>query len=227
METITKNAVVTENDDYTETKGETISKLLWWVFGITGVRFLFCVYELMGGYVPVPNMGNQAVYLLISIFSTVTVIMLGKYHKLYKIGGIFAAAGCVAKLILPLVKAALPPATSFLDFLSEPTHPIYKLFNSLSIDMPVFASILVGTAHMLFSKHMNEKIRKGWGIALIAYAVIYFASNIGNTVNLFVPQISIYTSLLNRIIQTLVIPAIYAVQVVLLYFMAKKAKEIE
>jgi hypothetical protein len=93
--------------------------------------------------------------------------------------------------------------------------------------MPVFASILVGTAHMLFSKHMNEKIRKGWGIALIAYVVIYFASNIGNTVNLFVPQISIYTSLLNRIIQTLVIPAIYAVQVVLLYFMAKKAKEIE
>lgn len=227
METITKNAVVTENNDYTETKGETISKLLWWVFGITGVRFLFCVYELMGGYVPVPNMGNQAVYLLISIFSTVTVIMLGKYHKLYKIGGIFAVAGCAAKLILPLVKAVLPSATSFLDFLSEPTHPIYTLVKSLSIDMPVFASLLVGTAHLLFSQHMNEKIRKGWGIALIAYAVIYFASNIGNTVNLFVPEISIYTSLLNRIIQTLVIPAIYAVQVVLLYFMAKKAKEIE
>lgn len=225
METITKNAVVTENNDYTETKGETISKLLWWVFGITGVRFLFCVYELMGGYVPVPNMGNQAVYLLISIFSTVTVIMLGKYHKLYKIGGIFAAAGCAAKLILPLVTSALPPATSFLDFLSEPTHPMYKLFNSLSIYLPITASLLVGTAHMLFSKQMNEKIRKGWGIALIAYAVIFIVSHTCNTLQLmFDIRISF---IVNRIIELFVIPTIYALQVVLLYFMAKKAKEID
>ena len=225
METITKNAVVTENNDYTETKGETISKLLWWVFGITGVRFLFCIYELMGGYVPVPNMGNQAVYLLISIFSTVTVIMLGKYHKLYKISGIFAAAGCAAKLILPLVTAALPPATSFLDFLSEPTHPMYKLFNSLSIYLPITASLLVGTAHMLFSKHMNEKIRKGWGIALIAYVVIFIVSHTCNILQLmFDIRISF---IVNRIIELFVIPIIYAVQVVLLYFMAKKAKEID
>ena len=225
METITKNAVVTENNAYTQTKGEIISKLLWWMFGITGVRFLFCVYELMGGYVPVPNMGNQAVYLLISIFSTVTVIMLGKYHKLYKIGGIFAAAGCAAKLILPLVKAVLPPATSFLDFLSEPTHPMYKLFNSLSIYLPITASLLVGTAHMLFSKQMNEKIRKGWGIALIAYVVIFIVSHTCNTLQLmFDIRISF---IVNRIIELFVIPAIYAVQVVLLYFMAKKAKEID
>lgn len=225
METITKNAIVTENNAYTQTKGETISKLLWWVFGITGVRFLFCIYELMGGYVPVPNMGNQAVYLLISIFSTVTVIMLGKYHKLYKIGGIFAAAGCAAKLILPLVTAALPPATSFLDFLSEPTHPMYKLFNSLSIYLPITASLLVGTAHMLFSKQMNEKIRKGWGIALIAYVVIFIVSHTCNTLQLmFDIRISF---IVNRIIELFVIPTIYALQVVLLYFMAKKAKEID
>ena len=33
--------------------------------------------------------------------------------------------------------------------------------------------------------------------------------------------------IVNRIIELFVIPAIYAIQVVLLYFMAKKAKEIE
>ena len=37
----------------------------------------------------------------------------------------------------------------------------------------------------------------------------------------------IYATMELVILATLVIPAIYAVQVVLLYFMAKKAKEIE
>ena len=230
METNT-NAVVMENTDYADTKGEKISKLLWWTLGIAGARLLFKIYELTGGYVPVPNMGNEAVYLLISVFSTVTLITLGKYHKLYKIGGIIAAVGCVAKIVLPFVTASLPPATDFLSFLSEPTDPMYKLINSLSTYLPIIASIIVGAAHTLFSNPMNEKISKGWKIALIAYIAIYVINKLYMLFSLYIiPRYPEFSPMIYSIVIGLseaVILAIYALQVVLLYFMATKAKEIE
>ena len=65
------NVIINEDNDYKDTKGEKISKLLWWLLGVTAARLIFSFYESTGGYVPVPNVGNQAVYWLFSAVSAV------------------------------------------------------------------------------------------------------------------------------------------------------------
>lgn len=224
--------VVTTNEtDYQETKGECIIRLLWWLIGLTAARLVFHIYELTGGYVPVPNFGNQAVYLLISAVATVILISLGKYGKFYKISGILAAVSCVTKLILPFAWDIFSNPESFLDYISQPKHPIYRLLSTASTYLPIVASVLVGIAHMKFSKPLNEKISKGWKIALIAYIAIFVIEQLYITFRLFFnPDNADFLSMINNIrigLSEAVILAEYAFQIVLLYFMAKKSKEIK
>ena len=225
--------------DYQETKGEIISKLLWWLIGLTAARLVFHIYELTGGYVPVPNMGNQAVYLLFSAAATFVLISLGKYGKLYKICGILAAASCVTKLILPFTRGvfsnSIPnaDADNFLEMLNGLTQagPIYKLLSQISTWLPIIASVLVGIAHMKFSKPMDEKISKGWKIALIAYIAIFLLSEIYLVYKLYFPPYHTdFSMFLYKAVNGLaeaVILAEYAFQTFLLYRMAKKVKDIE
>lgn len=223
--------VTTNETDYQETKGECISKLLWWLLGVTAARLVFRIYEMTGGYVPVPNMGNQAVYLLFSAVATVILISLGKYGKLYKVCGILAAASCVTKLILPFAWDIFSNPTSFLDYISQPKHPIYRLLSTASTYLPIIASVLVGVAHMKFSKPLNEKISKGWKIALIAYIAIFVIEQLYMIFRLYFSSDNVdFLRMINTIrigLSEAVILAEYAFQIVLLYFMAKKSKEIK
>lgn len=226
--------IITANEtDYQETKGECISKLLWWLIGLTAARLVFHIYELTGGYVPVPNFGNQAVYLLISAVVAVVLILFGKHGKFYKISGILAAVSCVTKLILPFAWDIFsnPNPTSFLDFISEPTNPIYRLLSQINTWLPIIASVLVGIAHMKFSKPLNEKNSKGWKIALIAYIAIFVIEQLYMTFSLYFSSDNVdFLRMINTIrigLSEVVILAEYAFQIVLLYFMAKKSKEIK
>lgn len=224
--------IITANEtDYQETKGECISKLLWWLLGITAARLVFHIYELTGGYVPVPNFGNQAVCLLFSAVGAVVLILLGKYGKLYKVCGILAAASCVTKLILPFAWDIFSNPTSFLDFISEPTNPIYRLLSQINTWLPIIASVLVGIAHMKFSKSMDKKVSKGWKFALIAYIAIFVIEQLYMTFRLFFnPDNTDFLRMINTIrigLSEVVILAEYAFQIVLLYFMVKKSKKIK
>lgn len=225
--------ISTNETDYQETKGEIISKLLWWLLGVTAARLVFRIYEMTGGYVPVPNMGNQAVYLLFSAVAAVVLILLGKYGKLYKISGILAAASCVTKLILPFAWDIFsnPNPSNFLEFISPPTNPIYRLLSQISTWLPIIASVLVGIAHMKFSKPMDEKISKGWKIALIAYVAVFLLSEIYSVYQLYFPPYHTdFSMFLYKAVNGLteaVILAEYAFQTFLLYHMTKKVKDIK
>lgn len=231
--------VTTNETDYQETKGECISKLLWWLLGVTAARLVFRIYEMTGGYVPVPNMGNQAVYLLFSAVATVILISLGKYGKFYKISGMLMVAFFGVKLLMPFTRGwfsnPVPDADAdnFLEMLNGLTNagPIYKLLSQISTWLPIIASVLVGIAHMKFSKPLNEKISKGWKIALIAYIAIFVIEQLYMIFRLYFSSDNVdFLRMINTIrigLSEVVILAEYAFQIVLLYFMAKKSKEIK
>ncbi len=231
--------VTTNETDYQETKGECISKLLWWLLGVTAARLVFRIYEMTGGYVPVPNMGNQAVYLLFSAVATVILISLGKYGKFYKISGMLMVAFFGVKLLMPFTRGwfsnPVPDADAdnFLEMLNGLTQagPIYRLLSQTSIWLPIIASVLVGIAHMKFSKPLNEKISKGWKIALIAYIAIFLLSEIYSVYQLYFPPYHTdFSMFLYKAVNGLaeaVILAEYAFQTFLLYRMTKKVKDIE
>lgn len=234
------NVIVNENNDYEDTKGEKISKLLWWLLGVTAARLIFSFYEMTGGYVPVPNMGNQAVYWLFSAVAAVVLILLGKYGKFYKISGILTGASCVVQLIMPFTRGLFSnpvsnaDADNFLDMLNgltNATGPIYKLLNTLNPYLITAAFILTFIAHKTFSKPLDEKICKWWNIVLILYIVADVPYSIWQTISLFIgPATSeqdfkyIFSNFLYNLSKaSLYIKQIF--EVVLIFFMAKKSKE--
>ncbi len=229
------NVIVNENNDYADTKGEKISKLLWWLLGVTAARLLFSFYELTGGYVPVPNYGNQAVYWLFSVVAAIVLILLGKYGKFYRISGILMVAFFGVKLIMPFTRGwFLNPvpdadANNFLEMLNGLTQagPIYKLLNTLNPYLLTAAFILAFIAHKTFSKPLDEKISKGWMIALILHLGAIVVNYVYNTIYLMVGS---FPKLIHNSVDVITDfsnLAGLALQIVLLYFMAKKAKEIE
>lgn len=232
------NVIVNENNDYAETKGEKISKLLWWLLVVTAARLLFSFYEMTGGYVPVPNMGNQAVYLLFSAVAAVILILLGKYGKFYKISGILAGASCVVTLIMPFTRGVFSnpnlnaDADNFLDMLNGLTQagPIYKLLNTLNPYLITAAFVFMFIAHKTFSKPLEEKIAKWWNIVLILYIVADVPLRIWQTIALYIgPATSeqdfkyiFFHFLYNLSKISLYVKQVF--EVVLIFFMAKKSK---
>ncbi len=235
------NAIVDENNDYNDTKGERISKLLWWLFGVTAARLLFSFYEMTGGYVPVPNMGNQAVYLLFSAVAAVILILLGKYGKFYRISGILTGASCVMPLIMPFTRGLFSNPTlnadadNFLDMLNgltNATGPIYRLLNTLNPYLITAAFIFTFIAHKTFFKPLDEKICKWWNIVLILYIVADVPYAIWQTISLYIGPLtmepeSLYTFsvFLYNLSKTLIYVKLIF-EVVLIFFMAKKSKAI-
>ncbi len=235
------NVVVNENNDYTETKGDKISKLLWWLLGITAARLIFSFYESTGGYVPVPHVGNQAVYWLFSAVSAVILIMLGKYGKFYRISGILTGASCIVQLIMPFTRGLFSnpnlnaDADNFLDMLNVLTQagPIYKILNTLNPYLIIAAFVFTFIAHKTFSKTLDEKICKWWNIVLILYIVADVPYTIWQTISLYIGPLtmepgSLYTfSVFLYNLSNVSLYVKQALEVVLIFFMAKKAKEIK
>ena len=232
------NVIVTENNDYNDTKGEKISKLLWWLLGVTAARLIFSFYESTGGNVPVPNMGNQAIYWIFSAVSAVILIMLGKYGKFYKISGILTAASCVMPLIMPFTRGWFSnpninaDSDNFLDMLNGLTQagPIYKMLNRLNPYLILAAFIFAFIAHKTFSKPLDEKIAKWWNIVLILYIVADVPYTIWQTVLLYIGPAAgeqDFKHIFSEFLYNLSKISLYVKQVfevVLIFLMAKKSK---
>lgn len=233
------NVIINEDNDYEDTKGEKISKLLWWLLGITAASLAFSFYELTGGYVPVPNYGNQAVYWLFYAVTAVVLILLGKYGKFYKTSGILLGAYFGVKLIMPFTRGLFSnpvpdaDASNFLEMLNGLTTagPIYRLLNTLNPYLLTAAFIFTFIAHKMFSKPLDEKIYKWWNIVLILYVIADVPYALWQTISLFIgPAASeqdfryVFSNFLYNLSKiSLYVKQIF--EIVLIFLMAKKSKE--
>lgn len=195
METNTNTAVI-ENTDGEMTKTEHITKLLWWMFGITAVRLLLRISEFTGNYQSLPDQADKIISFIIPAAAAIVLFKLGKYGKLYKASGILMGASVIAQLLMFIMTIVFPSDSgSFLDLLrysgvSSSVYPLYSAINSLSFYSKFAAFVLMCLGHRAFIKPVNAKLGKAWSVPVIIYGATYVLGIIFNTVQLYFPVFS-------------------------------------
>lgn len=203
METNTNTAVI-ENTDGEMTPKEHVTKLLWWMFGITSVNLLRHLAEFTGNYQSLPIQLIGIISFVIPAAEAIVLFLLGKYGKLFRLSGIIMGVSAIARVVaafaLQFNSSGSTPNDflGYLNMISGNSNPTYRFFNGLSTTSSFVGFILMCVAFLLFIKPLSHKLGKWWIIPIILHIASYLIPNIVNTVQLFFPT-NPNTDLLTRI----------------------------